>query len=138
SPGAALSAFLTKVGWCVELVVAETLVVRAVAIDWGADGKLWVAEMLDYPMGLPESSVAPEARRGKRGPPPPHVGGYRPGGRIKFLEDLDGDGKYDKATVFLDGLPFPTGVTAWGKGVLVCPAPDIIYAEDTNRDGKAE
>ena len=138
SPEEALAAFHTKVAWSVELAAAEPLVVDPVAIDWGADGKLWVVEMRDYPMGLPESSVAPEARRGKRGPPPPHVGGYRPGGRIKFLEDLDGDGKYDQATVFLEGLPFPTGVTAWGKGVLVCAAPDIIYAEDTDGDGKAD
>src|SRR3989442_10728855 len=65
-------------------------------------------------------------------------GHWKPGGRVKVLEDVDGDGKYDKATVFLDDLPFPTGITAWNKGVLVCAAPDIIYAEDTNADGKAD
>ena len=46
--------------------------------------------------------------------------------------------KYDKATVFLDNLPFPTGVTAWGKGVFICAAPDILYARDTDGDGKAD
>src|SRR5207302_4302972 len=94
------------------------LVVDPVAIDFGPDGKLWVAEMCDYPAG----------KDGK----------YRPGGRIRVLEDTDGDGVYDKATVFLDGLPFPTGVTAWRKGVLICAAPDILYAEDTNGDGRAD
>jgi hypothetical protein len=89
-----------------------------VAIDWGADGKLWVAEMNDYPMGID--------------------GKWKPGGRVKFLEDLNGDGHYDKATVLLDNLPFPTGVFAWRKGVLICAAPDIIYAEDTNGDGRAD
>src|SRR5207302_11372760 len=48
------------------------------------------------------------------------------------------DGKYDKATVFLDHLPFPTGVLPWGKGVLVTCAPDIFYAEDTKGTGKAD
>src|SRR5262249_53835450 len=43
-----------------------------------------------------------------------------------------------KATVFLDNIPFPTGVTVWGKGVLVCAAPDILYAEDTDGDGRAD
>src|SRR5439155_11494305 len=62
----------------------------------------------------------------------------KPGGRVKLLEDVDGDGQYDRATVFLDALPFPTGIMAWGKGVLVCAAPDIIYAEDTNGDGQAD
>ncbi|PYK99311.1 MAG: dehydrogenase [Verrucomicrobia bacterium] len=118
SPEAALAAFHTRTGFTVELAAAEPLVVDPVAIDWGADGKLWVVEMRDYPMGMD--------------------GHWKPGGRIKFLEDLDGDGQYDQATVFLDGLPFPTGVMAWNKGVLVCAAPDILYAEDTDGDGKAD
>jgi putative membrane-bound dehydrogenase-like protein len=40
--------------------------------------------------------------------------------------------------VFLDGLPFPSGVTVWRKGVLICAAPDILYAEDTDGDGRAD
>src|SRR4029078_5012673 len=27
---------------------------------------------------------------------------------------------------------------AWGKGILVCAAPDILYAQDTDGDGKAD
>src|SRR5438270_5628090 len=58
--------------------------------------------------------------------------------RRKYLESSKGDGKYDKATVFLDNLSFPTGVLPWRKGVLVTCAPDIYYAEDTKGDGKAD
>ena len=54
---------------------------------------------------------------------------FFPGGRVKFLEDTRGTGKYDKATVFLDGLPFPTGVLTWGKGVL-----RSIYPKQPNGD----
>jgi putative membrane-bound dehydrogenase-like protein len=118
SPQQSLATIRTKKDLTVELVAAEPLVVSPVAIDWGPDGRLWVAEMIDYPAGK--------------------NGDYKPGGRIRVLEDTDGDDKYDKATVFLDNIPFPTGVTAWRKGVLICAAPDILYAEDTKRDGKAD
>jgi putative membrane-bound dehydrogenase-like protein len=118
SPQQSLAVIKVKENLAVELMAAEPLLVDPVAIDWGPDGRLWVAEMIDYPAG----------RDGK----------FRPGGRVTVLEDTDGDGYYDKATVFLDNIPFPTAVTAWRKGVLVCAAPDILYAEDTDGDGKAD
>src|SRR5690606_25914471 len=99
-------------GFRVELIAAEPLVIDPVAIDWGPDGKLWVAEMSDYPSG-----IGPDGK---------------PGGRIRFLEDADGDGQYDRSTVLLDGVRFPTGVMAWRNGVLVTAAPEIFYAEDTD------
>jgi putative membrane-bound dehydrogenase-like protein len=105
-------------GMDIELVAGEPLVMDPVAIDWGADGRLWVVEQPDYPTGMD--------------------GHWKPGGRVKFLTDTNGDGRYDKATLFLEGIPFPTGITAWRKGVLVCAAPDILYAEDTDGDGKAD
>jgi putative membrane-bound dehydrogenase-like protein len=118
TPQQSLAAIRTNPGLKVELVAAEPLVVSPVAIDFGPDGKLWVAEMYDYPQGLD--------------------GRFQPGGRVRLLESTKDDGQFDKATVFLEGIPFPTGVTVWRKGVLVCAAPDILYAEDTDADGKAE
>lgn len=118
SPREALAAFRTKPGLKVELVASEPLVIDPVAVDFGADGKLWVCEMHDYPAGI--------------------KGDYEPGGRIKVLEDTDHDGRFDRGTIYLDKLAFPTGVMCWRKGVLICAAPDIIYAEDTNGDGKAD
>jgi putative membrane-bound dehydrogenase-like protein len=118
SPEASLTAIRVHEGFQVELVAAEPLVQDPVAFEWGADGKLWVVEMADYPRGVDG--------RGK------------PGGRVKFLEDTKGDGRYDKATLFLDHLNYPNGVLPWGKGVLVTAAPDILYAEDTNGDGRAD
>jgi putative membrane-bound dehydrogenase-like protein len=118
SPADSIGAMRVKRGFTVELAASEPLIADPVAIDWGADGKLWVCEMNDYPTGINQD--------------------WQPGGRVKFLEDTDGDGHYDKATLFIDPLPFPTGVTAWGRGVYICAAPDIIYAEDTDGDGKAD
>ena len=117
-PERALASFSLPGDLAIELVAAEPLVVDPVAIDFAPDGKLWVCEMRDYPEGL--------------------TGRYDPGGVMKYLEDSNGDGRYDRATVFLDKIPFPTGVMAWRKGVLICSAPEIFYAEDRDGDGKAE
>jgi putative membrane-bound dehydrogenase-like protein len=113
SPEESLAVMQTKAGFEIELAAAEPLIVDPVAIDWGADGKLWVVEMRDYPMGMD--------------------GKWKPGSRVKYLETTNGDGKYDKATIFVDNLPFATGVMAWRKGVLICAAPDILYAEEVGQ-----
>ncbi|HEV8002104.1 MAG TPA: hypothetical protein VGP63_19605, partial [Planctomycetaceae bacterium] len=118
TPEQSLKAIHVPKGLKVELVAAEPLIGSPVAIDFGPDGKLWVAEMFDYPYGV--------------------KGDYKPAGRVRLLESTQGDGKFDKSTVFLDHVHFPNGITAWKKGVLVCAAPDIIYAEDTDGDGKAD
>ncbi len=130
SPHASLDCLKASRRFRVELVCAEPLVSDPIAIDWGPDGRLWVVEMGDYPQGKP----GPDAQRkvgDARGAPLAR-------GRVRFLEDTDGDGEYDRSTVFLDRLSFPTGVMVWGRGVLVTCAPDIFYAEDTDGDGKAD
>ncbi len=118
SPADSLAAIRVRAGFKVELVASEPLVMDPVAFEWGADGRLWVVEMRDYPLGLD--------------------GKGKPGGVVKYLEDTDGDGTYDKATVFLEGLNFPTGIMPWRNGVLISAAPDILYAGDTDGDGKAD
>jgi len=102
----------------VELVAAEPLVADPIAFAWGGDGKFWVVEMGDYPRG--------EDGRGK------------PCGQVKFLTDTDADGRFDKATIFLDTLSFPTSVLPWRGGALVLCAPEIFFAEDTDGDGRAD
>lgn len=117
-PDAAIKTMQVAPGFRVELVAAEPLVKDPVAFDWGPDGKLWVAEMADYPLGVDETGKF--------------------AGRVRYLEDTNGDGKYDKSTLFLEGLGYPTGVMAWKKGAIVTTAPAVFYAEDTTGDGKAD
>ncbi|NOX99681.1 MAG: dehydrogenase, partial [Verrucomicrobia bacterium] len=105
-------------GFEAELLLAEPDVIDPVAINWGADGRLWVAEMADYPMGMD--------------------GKGKPGGRVRWLKDSNGDGKYDKSVVFAEGLAFPNGILPWKKGVLVTAAPLILYLEDTDGDGVSD
>ncbi len=125
APAAGLNSLHARPGFVIELAAAEPLTQDPVAFAWGPDGKFWIAEMADYPLGVPAPAGSGETR-------------LVPGGRIRFLEDQDGDGQYDKSTLFLDKVPFPNGVCPWGKGVLVTAAPDIFYAEDTDGDGRAD
>lgn len=118
SPDAALRSMIARPGFEVDLVAHEPLTMDPVAFAWGADGKLWVVEMADYPLGIDGKGT--------------------PGGRVRFLEDRDGDGHYDASTLFLDGLRYPNGVMPWRKGLLITCAPEILYAEDSDGDGRAD
>jgi len=111
----ALATMRPRDGFRIELVAAEPLVMDPIAFDWGPDGKLWVVEMADYPLGID--------------------GRGQPGGRVRFLEDTDGDGRYDRSTLFIDGLTYPNGVLAWRNGVLISSVPEIIFATDSDGDG---
>ncbi|MGB6043323.1 MAG: PVC-type heme-binding CxxCH protein, partial [Pirellulales bacterium] len=114
SPQDAQAGIQVPAGFRVDLVAVEPQVLDPVAFAWGPDGRLWVAEMADYPLG-----------KGAKG-------------RVRCLKDTNGDGRYNHGTVFLDGLNFPTSVLPWRDGVLVTAAPQIIFARDTNGDGRAD
>src|SRR5438105_2846053 len=97
SPQESLKSIKTRPGFKVELMVAEPLVKSPIAFAWGPDGKFWVVEMGDYPLGVD--------------------GKGKPGGNIKYLEKTKPDGPYDKMTLFMEGLGFPTGVFPYKNGV---------------------
>lgn len=118
SPQEALKTFQLPAGFQIEIAAAEPEIVDPASFAWGADGRLWVVEMRDYPSGIDSKG--------------------QPGGVVKVLEDRNADGRYETATVFLDHIPFPTGVMPWRNGILISAAPEIFYAEDTDGDGKAD
>ena len=117
SPAESLKCFQARPGFRVELAAAEPLVQSPVAFEWGADGRLWVVEMADYPLGMDGKS--------------------KPGGRVRVIEDTDGDGRYDKSTIFADGLNFPNGIITWRDGAIVTAAPQIIFLRDPAGTGRA-
>lgn len=118
SAAESLAAIKVPDGLVVELVAAEPRVMDPIDLAWGADGRMWVVEMADYPLGLDGKGT--------------------PGGRIRFLESTRGDGRFDKSTLFADGLNYPTSVMPWRNGVLVTAVPDILFLEDTDGDGRAD
>jgi putative membrane-bound dehydrogenase-like protein len=118
SPQASLAAIKVPAGLKVELVASEPDTMDPIDVAWGADGRMWVVEMADYPNGIDGHGKA--------------------GSRIRVFESTHGDGHYDKSTLFATGLKFPNSVMPWRKGVLVVAVPDILYMEDTKGDGHAD
>ena len=58
--------------------------------------------------------------------------------RVSLLQDRDGDGKYETATVFADQLTPSMGLE-WREGKLyIADPPDLVTLEDTNGDGRAD
>src|SRR2546421_6813317 len=114
-PKDAIKTFTVKQGFKIELAAAEPLVVDPVAMAFDEDGHLFVVEMRDY-----------SERREERL------------GRIRMLTDTDGDGKFDKATIYADKLPWPTAIICWDGGVFVGATPDIWFFRDTDGDGVAD
>src|SRR5262245_2382011 len=111
----ALSSFQLRKGFRLELVAAEPLVTDPIALAFDEDGRLFVVEMNDYP------------ERGEQLL-----------GQVRRLEDTDGDGRFDKATLFAKGLRLPGAIFCYGGGVFVGATPDLLYYKDTNDDGVAD
>jgi putative membrane-bound dehydrogenase-like protein len=61
-----------------------------------------------------------------------------PPNRVVMLEDADGDGDFDKSTVFADQLTFPSGAQWLDGSLYVASPPGIWKLTDTDGDGVAD
>lgn len=118
SPQNALTHMVMKPEFEVTLFASEPDIVNPIDMAWDEQGRLWIAETVDYPNNMTDN------REGND--------------RIKILEDTNGDGKADTFTIFAEGLNIPTGLVPYKDGVIISQAPDFIYLADTNGDGKAD
>ncbi len=114
-------------GFRMDLLAAEPLVASPVAMTYDENGRAYVCEMRDYPY-----TDKAHHKPGQENPTD------EPIGRVRLLEDIDGDGVFDTSSVFAEGLSWPTGVACWKGGVFVAGTPDIWYLKDTDSDGKAD
>ncbi len=106
SPDEAVKAMTLPPGFRATLFAAEPDVQQPVGFAIDDRGRLWVAECYTYPVRQPEG-------QGKD--------------RIVVLEDQDGDGKFDRRTVFMEGLNLLTGIELGFGGVWVGAAPYLMF-----------
>jgi putative membrane-bound dehydrogenase-like protein len=106
-------------GYSVSTAAAAPLVRYPMMAAFDDRGRLFVAE---------NAGVNLDADALLRDPP----------SRVLMLEDTDGDGTFDRSTVFADKLTFPQGVL-WHDGALYVASPPSIWRlEDTDGDGRAD
>lgn len=58
--------------------------------------------------------------------------------RINMLEDIDGDGTYDRSTIYADKIGFPQGGVFYKGSLYASSAPDLLKLTDTDGDGVAD
>lgn len=126
-PEQAAAKFRVLHGFRMDLLAAEPLVASPVAMTYDENGRAYVCEMRDYPY-TDKANHKPSQENPTD----------QPIGRVRLLEDSDGDGDFDKSAVFAEGLSWPTGVACWKGGVFVAATPDIWYLKDTDGDGRAD
>ncbi|HEV8067530.1 MAG TPA: PVC-type heme-binding CxxCH protein [Planctomycetaceae bacterium] len=118
--------FALQHGFRLELFAAEPQVASPVDACFDENGRMYVAEMRDYPFSWEPTKLNPAG------------GGKKDAGVIRLLEDTDGDGRADRSVIFADKLTWPTSVCCYQGGVFVLAPPHLHYFKDTDGDGRAD
>ena len=106
SPEEAVKAMTLPPGFKATVFAAEPDVKQPIAFCIDDRGRLWVIENYTYPIRKP---------------------GEKGDDRILVFEDTNGDGKFDKRTVFIEGLNLATGIEYGFGGVFVGAAPWLLH-----------
>lgn len=111
-------------GLTVTLVAESPLFYNPTAIDIDPDGRIWVAEAVNY-------------RQWNGRNPGRH---HEEGDRIIVLEDLDNDGVNETSHVFAQDkdLVAPLGIAVLGDSVVVSCSPHIFIYHDDDGDMKSD
>jgi putative membrane-bound dehydrogenase-like protein len=100
-------------GFRVTCFAAEPDVQQPIALALDDRGRLWVAEAYSYPKHVPDD----QARD-----------------RVLIFEDEDGDGRFDRRTVFCEGLNLVSGLEVGFGGAWVGAAPNLLFIPDADGD----
>ena len=136
TPAAAEQQFVTPGDLQFQLVLADPVIAQPLFMTWDERDRLWLMEYRQYPDVAGVQMVSRDTFLRSvydkvPAAPPNHVPGAD---RISIHEDTDGDGVYDRHTVFVDGLNIASSF-AKGRGVLfVTNPPYLLFYPDANND----
>ena len=118
-PATDAARFTLPEGYVIELVAAPPLVRHPLMGGFDDRGRLYLAESAGLDL------KAQELLEQK-----PNF--------VRRLEDTDGDGRFDRSTIFADAMVMPQGAV-WHQGALyVCSPPHVWRLVDTDDDGVAD
>ena len=115
--------FLLQAGYRIEPVLVDPLIQDPVGVTFDGNGRMYVLEMRSYMRDAEGSNSR------------------APISRISRHEDSDGDGAYDKHTVFVDNMVMPRIAFPLQDGVILALETDnrdLVKYTDTNGDGVAD
>jgi putative heme-binding domain-containing protein len=115
SPADEQKAFKLPPGFEINLVAAEPDIQKPLNMAFDERGRIWLTCTVEYPYAAPPDRSAKDS--------------------IRVLEDTDGDGRFEKVTVFADGLNIPMGIYPCKGGCVAFSIPNIWHFEDTDGDG---
>ena len=113
-----LAAISVPEGFAVELAAGSELAPYGMLANFDGKGRLFVAASSGKNIGGLAMSKKPECS-------------------VYMLADLNGDGVFDKRTMFVGKVGIPMGVLCWQGDVFVASPPDVWRFRDTDGDGVA-
>ena len=123
SPESEQKLFLLPDGYNIGLVLADPVIEDPVGVSFDGNGRMYVLEMRSYMQDADGT------------------GSRAPVSRISRHEDTDGDGTYDRHTVFADKLVLPRIALPLEDGVLLVLETDnrdLYKYTDTDGDGVSD
>src|SRR5258708_1727007 len=123
TPEQELGRFLLQPRYRLELVLSDPDIQEPTAIAFDGNARMFVLENRGYMQDLDAT------------------GEHDPIGRISLHVDTDGDGIYDKHTVFVDKLVFPRFMMPFGPNAILAKeshSQEVWKYTDTDGDGVAD
>ncbi|QDV06180.1 FG-GAP repeat protein [Planctomycetes bacterium Poly30] len=113
TPQEAVRAMTLPGGFQVDVLAAEPDLHQPIAFTFDERGRIWVLEAYAYPFKREEGEGED---------------------KVIIFEDADGNGSYEKRTLFADGLNLVSGIEVGFGGVFIGAAPELLFIPDANGD----